>query len=101
MLTGELAFQAKDSLGVLRKIGQGKWKPVKTSLSAEAIDLISGMLEPNPLRRILMKDIISHPWFSKTGMYFTLRIYLGCATTYSHPHRRAFGGSDAEEASSS
>jgi len=69
MLTGELAFQAKDSLGVLRKIGQGKWKPVKTSLSAEAIDLISGMLEPNPLRRILMKDIISHPWFSKTGMH--------------------------------
>ena len=63
MLTGEKPFQAANDLDVLRNIKKGRKKAIEKKLvSRPARDLIDRMLEPNPLRRITMIDILKHEW---------------------------------------
>ena len=35
-------------------------------ISAEVKDLINRMLQPNPVKRITMKEIKEHPWYLKS-----------------------------------
>ena len=69
MLSGRMPFQAKDALGVLRNMQKGSWVPLDEHISKRAADLIAQMLEPNPLKRISMVEVICHRWMKKGTLY--------------------------------
>ena len=66
MLCGYLPFDDKDNNILFRKILQCKLEfpsEEETKLSNEAKDLIKRILTPNPLKRIKIEEIESHPFF--------------------------------------
>ena len=63
MLHGELPFDNENISELSQTILNGKYKMKKT-VSEEAKDLINRMLQPNPLIRITISEILAHPWFS-------------------------------------
>ena len=70
MLCGYLPFDDKDNNVVFRKILQCKLEfPNENEifLSNEAKDLIKRILNPNPLKRITIDEVLCHP-FLKTGL---------------------------------
>ena len=42
-----------------------RWKFKNKKLSENCKDLISKMLEPDPSKRITLREIRDHPWFSE------------------------------------
>ena len=62
MICGSLPFD-DDSMSVLfAKIKDGKYH-MPNYASPDVKDLINRMLQPNPVKRITMKEIKTHPWF--------------------------------------
>ena len=65
MLCGYLPFDDKDNNILFRKIMQCKLEfpsENETHLSEEAKDLISRILVPNPMKRITIDEVLSHPF---------------------------------------
>ena len=64
MVCGTLPFD-DDSMSLLfQKIKDGKYY-MPNFISDEVKDLINRMLQPNPVKRITMKEIKEHPWYLK------------------------------------
>ncbi len=56
--------QGQDVVGTLRNIAAGRMKPPRGSLSPACRELIAGMLERDPAKRLSLKAIREHPWLS-------------------------------------
>lgn len=61
MLTGSFPFGSKDSMGVYRKIKSGAFAH-HSHLSPSAKSLLEKLLQPDPLKRATMMDVLLHPW---------------------------------------
>ena len=66
MLCGFLPFDGEGTAEIFQSIKRGKldlksepWP----SISEEAKDLLKGMLQRNPYRRMKLREVILHPWF--------------------------------------
>ncbi|KAL6066382.1 CBL-interacting serine/threonine-protein kinase 21 [Balamuthia mandrillaris] len=60
MLTGRTPFYAASSLDVFHNIQSGRFD--SAGLSPNAKDLIQKLLNPDPLRRATMYEVLNHPW---------------------------------------
>ena len=63
MLVGSLPFDDQEIQKLYEQIKLGKFY-LPSTLSLEAIDLLKKLLEVNPKKRITLKQIKEHPWFS-------------------------------------
>ena len=61
MLGGVQPFKAKNFTELKKIIKIGKYKKID-SLSLEAQDLIDGMLQTDPRKRLTLNQILNHPW---------------------------------------
>ena len=61
MLTRTLPFDDDNVTRLAEKIETANYK-MATEVSPEAVDLICRMLQPNPIKRFTLKDIINHSW---------------------------------------
>jgi len=65
MLSGDTPFQASNDLEVIKNIKKGRLNSRSLKhVSRAARNLISRMLEPNPLKRITMRNLMDHDWFT-------------------------------------
>ncbi|KAL9556857.1 hypothetical protein MBANPS3_001679 [Mucor bainieri] len=64
LLSGHLPFDDDNIRQLLNKVKVGKYK-IPDHLSDEARDLITKILVINPAKRLTMKQVQSHPWFTK------------------------------------
>jgi len=69
LLTGLMPFHASSTSGVIHNLNTGDYDLYrflkKAKCSREAQDLIAKLLEPNPLKRATILDILQHPWMQK------------------------------------
>ena len=63
MLYGELPFDTENINTIANIVCKGKYL-MKNTISVEAQDLINRMLQPDPLIRIKINEILHHPWLS-------------------------------------
>lgn len=55
-------------LKLMERIVKGEWEvPSGTTVSEGCIDLLKGILQPDPATRMTIEDIIRHPWYA-TGL---------------------------------
>lgn len=69
MLTGMPPFNGPDYKEVFRQVSSGKYDQQSirwNALSEEARDLITRMMDPNPLSRPDSLDALKHQWFSRS-----------------------------------
>ncbi|KAI3676557.1 hypothetical protein L1987_86168 [Smallanthus sonchifolius] len=66
LLAGFLPFHDSNLIEMYRKIAGGRFRYPK-SFPVEAKSLVSKMLDPNPMTRISIVDIVENPWF-RTGL---------------------------------
>jgi len=65
MVVGALPFEDDTSMSSLfNKIKEAKYY-MPNYISEDVKDLINRMLQPNPVKRITMKEIKEHPWYLK------------------------------------
>lgn len=51
-------------LKLMERIVQGQWSiPDNINLSPECVDLLKGILKPNPSERLTISGILGHPWY--------------------------------------
>jgi len=62
MVCGTLPFDDDSMSQLFIKIKLGKYH-MPNHISDDLKDLISRMLQPNPIRRITMREIKEHPWY--------------------------------------
>ncbi|PNH04021.1 Serine/threonine-protein kinase SAPK10 [Tetrabaena socialis] len=56
--------EGRDRSSTIQRILQGDWSvPPGMSVSPQCLDLLTIMLQPDPLRRAPMSAILEHPWF--------------------------------------
>jgi len=72
MLYGSVPFKANNMEELHTMIMTGNYT-LKDDTSAEARDLLRGMLEKNPKKRSPVSDILKHPWF--TDIDKTIQIF--------------------------
>jgi len=66
MLTARIPFDAGSEELVAQKITKAKYKlPAGTSEGVQ--DLIRKLLQPNPLKRATLLDVLTHPWFKTSN----------------------------------
>ncbi|KAI9487825.1 MAG: kinase-like domain-containing protein [Benjaminiella poitrasii] len=63
LLSGHLPFDDDNIRQLLNKVKIGKYR-MPDHLSAEAKDLIANILVVDPAKRLTMKQLQSHPWFT-------------------------------------
>ncbi|KAG2229922.1 hypothetical protein INT48_008303 [Thamnidium elegans] len=63
LLSGHLPFDDDNIRQLLNKVKVGKYK-IPDHLSDEARDLITKILVINPAKRLTMKQVQNHPWFT-------------------------------------
>ncbi|KAG1351972.1 hypothetical protein G6F62_002832 [Rhizopus arrhizus] len=63
LLSGHLPFDDDNIRQLLNKVKMGKYK-IPDHVSNEARDLIQKILVINPSKRLTMKEVQSHPWFT-------------------------------------
>lgn len=71
MLSGKLPFDGNNIKEVLRKVRAGKYTFPDgewADISSEAKDLIKGLLEVNPKKRLSAKQALAHPWISSSNL---------------------------------
>jgi serine/threonine protein kinase len=61
MLTARIPFDAPTEEATALKITEAKYK-MPVGVSSAAKDLLAKLLEPNPLKRATMMDVLGHPW---------------------------------------
>lgn len=64
MVCGSLPFDDDSMSALFTKIKEAKYY-MPNYITEEVKDLINRMLQPNPVKRITMKEIKQHPWYSK------------------------------------
>jgi len=68
MLTGKYPFQAPSAPNnvkmTLRNILDGRIAPIQRDVSNEVLDLMSRMLEPDPQKRMTLREVAKHPWLA-------------------------------------
>lgn len=64
MVCGSLPFDEDSTSLLFSKIKEGFYL-MPDFISDEVKDLINRMLQPNPVKRISIKDIMQHPWYKK------------------------------------
>jgi len=62
MVSGTLPFDDDSMSQLFSKIKEGKFF-MPNYISADVKDLINRMLQPNPVKRITMREIKQHPWY--------------------------------------
>jgi len=67
LLMGHSPFRAKKDKNIMLKIKLHDLSLDENKLSKECIDLISGLLDPNPLNRLKIKDILVHPFVTSNS----------------------------------
>lgn len=68
MLCGRPPFNARTEDAILRKVQKGNWEfthDIWNSISPEAKDLISKLLQVDTKKRITATDALTHPWIKK------------------------------------
>ncbi|KAI9261070.1 kinase-like domain-containing protein [Sporodiniella umbellata] len=63
LLSGSLPFDYDDIRQLLRKVKRGKYK-IPSHISCEAKDLIQKILVINPGKRLTLKEVQIHPWYT-------------------------------------
>ncbi|KAI8388541.1 kinase-like domain-containing protein [Radiomyces spectabilis] len=63
LLCGHLPFDDEDIRELLNKVKAGKYK-MPSTVSSQARDLIERILVVDPAKRLTMKDVQEHPWFT-------------------------------------
>lgn len=61
MLSAVIPFKASSEEESFKKVQMGDFE-VPSTVSDEAVDLLTRMLDPNPRRRITMEELCQHPW---------------------------------------
>lgn len=72
MLADCYPFDRRDQLNMIKKMFNKDWHfppKVKGSISNLCTDLLNKILEPNVDKRILLKEIPSHPWMPNLRRY--------------------------------
>ena len=72
MLADCYPFDRRDQFTMLKKMYTKDWSfppRVRGAISHLCLNLLSKMLEPNPDRRIAMRDVPCHPWMPKPRRY--------------------------------
>ncbi len=64
MVCGSLPFDDDSMTQLFNKIKEGKYY-MPNYISTEVKDLISRMLQPNPIIRFTIKEIKQHVWFKE------------------------------------
>jgi 5'-AMP-activated protein kinase catalytic alpha subunit len=64
MVCGSLPFDDDSMSSLFNKIKEGRYY-MPNYISSEVKDLINRMLQPNPVKRISMREIKDHPWYLK------------------------------------
>lgn len=64
MLSGTLPFDDESMSHLFQKIKEARYH-MPNFVSSEARDLITRMLQPNPIKRITMGEIRQHHWYRK------------------------------------
>ena len=72
VLVGTPPYYSKNRLQFLKNVKEGSLEPPKT-MSNEAKDLITRLLNRNPSNRLKPKDIKRHPWFNDIDWDIALR----------------------------
>ncbi|KAJ3439719.1 non-specific serine/threonine protein kinase [Anaeramoeba flamelloides] len=73
MLLGALPFDEENVSVLFQKIKEAKYYIPYEEVSSEALDLITRLLDPNPLERLTIEEIYEHPWFKvEVPNYITL-----------------------------
>ena len=71
LLTGALPFDDPHLPGLFQKIREARFF-MPLYLSAGAKDLISRMIQANPMNRITIPEIKNHPWYSLNLPFYIL-----------------------------
>jgi serine/threonine protein kinase len=87
MVCGSLPFDDDSMSSLFNKIKEGRYH-MPNYISSEVSDLINRMLQPNPVKRITMKEIKDHPWYLKNLPKYLLDL--------SHSHAKASHTVDME-----
>jgi serine/threonine protein kinase len=61
MLSGTVPFKAGNMADLHKLILKGTYNPIK-DISEEAMNLLKGLLELDPKRRLTAEQILNHPW---------------------------------------
>jgi serine/threonine protein kinase len=61
MLYGTVPFKASNMTELQRQICKGSTS-YKEEISAESINLVQGILEKDPKKRLSINEILRHPW---------------------------------------
>ena len=67
LIMGHSPFRAKKDKNIMLKIKLHDLTLDENKLSKNCIDLISGLLDPNPLNRLKIKDILVHPFITSNS----------------------------------
>ena len=67
MLCGNLPFNGNNLKELQKVIKIGKYKPID-DISKEAMNLIDGMLQIDPKKRITINQILTHPWLVNVNL---------------------------------
>ncbi len=71
MLIGIPPFPAESYEELLDKLNKGIYNiPTKLKISREAISLVNGMLQDNPLTRLTIEEVFNHPFLNKDHKKF-------------------------------
>lgn len=69
MLSGSLPFKVNNTATFHETIIGGKYEQLM-NISAEARDLIDGMLQIDPRKRLTIQQILSHPWLNEINLKY-------------------------------
>ncbi|KAJ5073712.1 non-specific serine/threonine protein kinase [Anaeramoeba ignava] len=84
LLCGRLPFDEEQISVLFQKIKLGKFRPPLETLSDSSKNLISRMLEVDPVKRITIDEIMQHPWFIQDIPEYIIKWYqLGIETPKS------------------
>ncbi|KAG0439538.1 putative serine/threonine-protein kinase KIN1 like protein [Dictyocoela muelleri] len=64
LLCGTIPFEDKNVQNLHAKIKKAEFKPTKY-ISPDALDLLNGMINSDPLKRLTINDILLHKWTNK------------------------------------
>ena len=76
MINGTVPFKANNLIELNKKIIEGKFKENNKEFSKEIINLLHGLLEVDPKKRITVEEAINHPWFNNKDINHNINFNL-------------------------